>query len=563
MAGRRLAIVALLSTGLVAAPGARAAPPAAALPASAGSGRTPVARETHPFPITGTAVPGLAAFDREMLALMQRWEIPGGALAVTRDDRLVYARGFGYADVARGLPVAPDAVFRVGSVSKTVTATAILELVEDGKLRLDERVFPMFPELAPPAGTSPDPRLARITVRDLLNHSAGWDRLLSLDPMFAPRLTAQAVDARIPADPRTVIRFVKGRPLDFSPGGRFSYSNFGYALLGRVVEHASGMGYEEYVRSAILAPLGITRMRIGRSRPEDRPPGEVRYYDSGARAQVRSVFPGEEDLVAWPDGGFYIEAMDSAGGWTASAIDLVRFMTAVDGRPERPDLLSPGTQRLMLLRPQISTWVLRDAWYGLGWYVRPDGPRAAVWHGGTLFGTTALLMRITDGRAFAAVFNSKPEQAEAFLWEIEAVLRRAAARVDAWPRSDDFARWYPGDAVPRPLAPDDGATVGSATECGPAKAAPDRPPTFSWDPAGMDEFRVVISPDPQASGRIVTSGRWTPATSWTPRPEQWQRAAALSRDGGSLYWRVEGRRGDERRIGAAALLRVGVSSSPP
>jgi N-acyl-D-amino-acid deacylase len=456
MPGRRLAIVVALSAGLAAAPGARAAP-AAASPRSAS-----VARETHPFPITGERVPGLASFDREMLSLMERWGVPGGALAVIRDDRLVYARGFGYADVQLGLPVSPDAVFRVGSVSKTLTATAILKLAEDGKLRLDDRVFAMFPELTPPAGSRPDPRLARITVRDLLSHSAGWDRLASLDPMFAPRLTSQAVDARVPADARTVIRFMRGRPLEFTPGGRFAYSNFGYALLGRVVERASGMGYEQYVRDAILAPLGITRMRIRHSRPADRPPEEVRYYDAPGSLPVSSVFPGEKELVAWPDGGFHVEALDSAGGWTASAIDLVRFMAAVDGLPERPDILSPDTLRLMLLRPQLSTWMMRDTWYGLGWYVRSEGPRAAVWHGGTLFGTTALLMRITDGRAFAAVFNTKPEQAEAFLWEIEAVLRRAASRADAWPRGDAFPRWYPDDTAPRPQAPGDGTSVDTA-----------------------------------------------------------------------------------------------------
>ena len=564
MPGRRLAIVVALAAGLASAPGARAA---ATAPGSAS-----VARETHPFPVTGDPVPGLASFDREMLSLMERWEVPGGALAVTKDDRLVYARGFGYADVRRGLPVSPDAVFRVGSVSKALTATAVLKLVEDGKLQLDDRVFPMFPDLAPPAGSRPDPRLARITVRELLNHSAGWDRLASLDPMFAPRLTAHFVDARIPADAHTVIRFMRGRPLDFAPGSRFAYSNFGYALLGRVVERASGMGYEEYVRSAILAPLGITRMRTGHSRPADRPPEEVSYYDAPGRSLVRSVFPGEEDLVAWPDGGFHIEALDSAGGWTASAIDLVRFMAAVDGLPERPDILPLDTLRLMWLRPQLSTWMMGDVWYGLGWYVRPEGPRAAVWHGGTLFGTTALLMRITDGRTFAAVFNTKPEQAQTFLWEVESVLRRAAARVDAWPRGDGFARWYPDDAGPRPLAPDDGGTVagiagggaaaargttaGDGAAAGETGAAADRPPTFSWDPGGMDECRVVLSVDPQVSGRIVTSGRWTRATTWTPDADQWRRATTLAHDGGTLYWRVEGRRGGERRIGAAAMLRV-------
>ncbi|MCU0231679.1 MAG: beta-lactamase family protein [Acidobacteria bacterium] len=540
MPARRLAI-ALLSAGLVAAPGARAAGPAASASAAASPG---VARETRPFPVTGESVPGLASFDREVLGLMERWGVPGGALAVTKDDRLVYARGFGYADVERGRPVSPDALFRVGSVSKTLTATAILKLVETGKLRLEDRVFPMLPELTPPAGTRPDPRLARITVRDLLNHSAGWDRLASLDPMFAPRLTAQAVDARVPADARTVIRFMRGRPLEFSPGGRFAYSNFGYALLGRVVERASGVGYEEYVRSEVLAPLGITRMRIGRSRPADRPPEEVRYYDAPGRSPVRSVFPSDEELVAWPDGGFHIEALDSAGGWTASAIDLVRFMTAVDGLPERPDILEHDTLRLMWLRPQLSTWMLNNVWYGLGWYVRPDGPRAAVWHGGTLFGTTALLMRITDGRAFAAVFNTKPEEAEAFLWEVEAVLRRAASRVDAWPRGDDFPRWYPGDTVPQPLAPEVARGEASA------------PPAFVWDPAGMEECRVIFSTDALAAGRVATSGRWSRGGRWTPDPALWRRAIALAEDGGVVYWRVEGRRGGERRIGPPSRLRI-------
>jgi N-acyl-D-amino-acid deacylase len=540
MPARRLAI-ALLSAGLVAAPGARAAGPAASAASPASPG---VARETRPFPITGEPVPGLASFDREVLGLMERWGVPGGALAVTKDDRLVYARGFGYADLERGRPVGPDSLFRVGSVSKTLTATAILKLVETGKLRLEDRVFPMLPELTPPAGTQPDPRLARITVRDLLNHSAGWDRLASLDPMFAPRLTAQAVDARIPADARTVIRFMRGQPLEFSPGGRFAYSNFGYALLGRVIERASGMGYEEYVRSEVLAPLGITRMRIGRSRPADRPPDEVRYYDAPGRLPVRSVFPSDEELVAWPDGGFHVEALDSAGGWTASAIDLVRFMAAVDGLPERPDLLAHETLRLMWLRPQLSTWMLSNVWYGLGWYVRPDGPRAAVWHGGTLFGTTALLMRITDGRAFAAVFNTKPDEAEAFLWEVEAVLRRAAARAEAWPRGDAFPRWYPDDAVPRPIAPEAERVEESA------------PPAFAWDPAGMEECRVVFSADPLAAGRVITSGRWSHSGSWTPDEALWRRATALAGDGGSLYWRVEGRRGDERRVGPPAPLRI-------
>lgn len=507
---------------------------------------TSAPRHVRPFPLTGEQVPELESFDREVLSLMERWGIPGGAVAVTKDDRLVYARGFGYADVERGIPVAPDSIFRIASVSKALTATAILTLVEQGRLRLRDRPFEILDDLDPPAGGEPDPRVARITVRELLNHSAGWDRLQSLDPMFAPRYAASAVDARSPADVETVIRFMKGRSLEFTPGARFAYSNFGYSVLGRVIERVSGMSYEEYVRQQVLAPLGITRMRIGRSRPADRPPDEVRYYDAPGRPPVRSVFPGDDEPVPWPDGGFYLEAMDSMGGWTGSAIDLVRFMTAVDGLPERPDILPLETLRLMWLRPQLSTWMLNDVWYGLGWFVRPEGPRAAVWHGGTFFGTTALLMRITDGRAFAAVFNSKPERAEAFLFEVEARLRRAASRVDAWPRGDAFRRFYPGEDAPQPAAPAPDTVLSAAQD----------PPSFAWDPAGLEEFRVLLSGDRLATGRVVTSGRWTDASSWTPSPAQWRRAAALAREDGTLYWRVEGRRGGERRVSAPATLRV-------
>lgn len=530
---------AVLSAGvlLAGAGAARGAPPTVV---------TSATTTTRAFPVTGDYVPELESFDREVIALMERWGVPGGAVAVTKDDRLVYARGFGYANVARGLPVAPDSIFRIASVSKALTATAVLKLVEDGKLSLRDRPFETLADLAPASGAEPDPRLSRITVRDLLNHSAGWDRLRSIDPLFAPRYSATAVDAHSPADAETVIRFMKGRPLEFTPGSRFSYSNFGYSVLGRVIERAAGTSYEDYVRQEILAPLGITRMRIGRSRPADRPPEEVSYYDAPGRTRVRSVFPGDDELVPWPDGGFYLEAMDSMGGWTASAIDLVRFMTAVDGLPERPDVLPLETLRLMWLRPQLSTWMLSDVWYGLGWFVRPDGPRAAIWHGGTFFGTTALLMRITDGRAFAAVFNTKPARAEAFLFEVEARLRRAASRVDAWPRGDAFRRFYPEDDAPRPAAPPPDARV----------VADGDPPSFSWDPSGMEEFRILLSDDRLATGRVATSGRWTGSTSWTPSPEQWRRAVALAGDDGTLFWRVEGRNGKQRRVSAPTTLQL-------
>ena len=128
------------------------------------------------IPITGAAVPGMASYDQVIPALMRKHAIPGGAVAVVRDGKLIYARGFGYADVENGTPVPPDALFRIASVSKPITGVAIMKLVEEGQLQLDERVAPFIAHLTPAPGATVDPRWEQITIRPLLSHSGGWDR---------------------------------------------------------------------------------------------------------------------------------------------------------------------------------------------------------------------------------------------------------------------------------------------------------------------------------------------------------------------------------------------------
>ncbi|MCC2667636.1 MAG: beta-lactamase, partial [Armatimonadetes bacterium] len=219
------------------------------------------------------AINPMKSFDREMEAFMQTRGVPGGALAVVKDGRLVYAKGYGWADRDRQEKVQADSLFRIASISKPVTAVAVLKLVEQGKLRLSDRAFDLV-RLAPvlPAGKTQDRRLAGITIRQLLEHSGGWDRDKSFDPMFRPTLIAETVGAPAPAGPEAVIRYMLGQPLDFDPGTRFAYSNFGYCVLGRVIEKVSGMPYEEYVRKNVLAPAKITTMRIGATLESGRAP---------------------------------------------------------------------------------------------------------------------------------------------------------------------------------------------------------------------------------------------------------------------------------------------------
>jgi N-acyl-D-amino-acid deacylase len=205
----------------------------------------PPPTQTQPpeIPITGDAVPGMASFDQGVRDVMQKYKIPGGAVAVVRNGKLLYARGFGYADVENKTLVQPDALFRIASVSKAITSAAIMKLVEDGKLALDDRVAPLIADLTPPAGATVDPRWDAITIRQLLDHTGGWDRDKpgGFDPMFVPAMAAAAVGAPAPASAETIIRFMKGRPLDFNPGEKFVYSNFGYCILGRVIESLSGI----------------------------------------------------------------------------------------------------------------------------------------------------------------------------------------------------------------------------------------------------------------------------------------------------------------------------------
>jgi N-acyl-D-amino-acid deacylase len=396
------------------------------------------------IPITGAAVPGMGSYDQIIPDLMRKHAIPGGAVAVLRDGKLIYARGFGYADVESKTPVQPDALFRIASVSKPITSVSIMKLVEEGLLQLDDRVAPLIAYLTPAPGATVDPRWEQITIRQLLNHTGGWDRDKpngGFDPMFRPAIAAAAVGAPAPASAETVIRYMKGMPLDFDPGTKFVYSNFGYAVLGRVIERLSGMPYEEYVRARVLQPVGAHRTRQGRTRKSGALPDEVKYYLPGEPGMgltaplVPSVFPGE-GLVPITYGGYYLEAMDSHGGWVSSTVDLLRFMAGVDGRDNRPDILSAG---LVAEMTSNGAGLCGGAcYYAGGWLVRPTQGDATWSHGGSLPGTTSILVRSYHNFSWVAQFNARSQTGN-LDGELEAALWNALAQATSFPTHDLFS----------------------------------------------------------------------------------------------------------------------------
>ncbi|HOW85729.1 MAG TPA: serine hydrolase domain-containing protein [Candidatus Aminicenantes bacterium] len=375
------------------------------------------------------------SFGSVIPALMSKWNIPGGSVALARNGSIVLAKGYGVADKSGPTAVTAASLFRLASLSKPVTAAAVLKLYEAGSLNLDARVFDILTGIEPPDGASVDARLASITVRDLLRHSGGWDRTVSFDPMFRSREIAAALGVAPPADAAAIIRYMKGQPLDLDPGTRYAYSNFGYCLLGRVIERVSGQSYGSYVRSAVLTPAGAGGMVLGRSLEADRASGEVVYYDYAGAPLAQSVFDSGPAEVPWPYGGFALEPLDANGGWLASASDLLRFLLAVDGRTVPADILQPATIALMVERPPLAEYQSSASYYALGWMVRPTSGDANWWHTGSLPGTATIMVRTAGGLGWVALFNSRPESADAFISELDSELWRAVNAVTDWTAS--------------------------------------------------------------------------------------------------------------------------------
>jgi N-acyl-D-amino-acid deacylase len=385
---------------------------------------------------TGDAGAALAALDGTITRIMDDYRVPGGAFAMAKGGRLIHARGYGLACTDSGKAVRPDSLFRIASVSKPVTAVAMLKLVEEGQLTLDDRAFRILDHLQPLDGQAKDPRIRDITIRHLLEHSAGWDRRRNFDPIDSHKPAEHLSEEERPAGCAAIIQYMLGRPLDFAPGTRHAYSNLGYCVLSQIIEKVTGQAYESYVRAEVLAPIGIERMRVGGSRLGERLDGEVCYYDYPGAVNKRSLFPDGPTFVPQPYGSMNLQAAASSGGWIASAVDLVRFVLAVDGRPSPPDILRPETIRIMTARSDLPDWQKSDYYYALGWEISADGTRGIWSHDGAMPGTRSLLAVTSDGYAVALVFNSDPRRGGEFMQEVVDAIRRTVDQHTEWPGHD-------------------------------------------------------------------------------------------------------------------------------
>jgi CubicO group peptidase (beta-lactamase class C family) len=366
-----------------------------------------------------------------MNGFLRKWGLAGATVAVTRHDQLIYAKGLGYADKEKGILASPTNTFRVASVSKLITAIAIMKLVEEGKLTVEDKVFgkgaildlPIYKDFS-------DKRFSDITVRHLLIHEGGWHSKYG-DHLFMPHYIARYMNSKLPISDETIIRFALKKGLHFIPGTAISYSNLGYCILGKVIEQLSGMSYEQYVNAAVLEPLGIYGMHITSNKFVNKPKREVKYYDAPGSKTRLSVYNSTSYAPKCYEGTDF-ETLGAAGGWSASGADLLRILAAVNGRSPVEDLLTCSSIDSMTILPSPDK-------FGFGW-VHCD-TLGNWWRTGTLSGTSAFMMHRSDGISFTFVTNTSTWRGSKFAYDIKEMMLQALETIDWWPTIDLFPYW--------------------------------------------------------------------------------------------------------------------------
>jgi len=365
--------------------------------------------------------------DRLIGTFLHNWNIAGASIAISRDGRLIFAKGYGYADTAEMTEIQPYSRFRIASISKLVTAVGIMKLSEDGRLSLDDKVFGPDGILNDPYFNDPkDYRVNNITVAHLLSHSGGWSQRWG-DHMFMPMVVAKQMGVDLPVDLKTIVRFALDKRLHFTPGTGKSYSNLGYSILGLIIEKVTGLPYGEYCGREIFEPLGIYDMGLAGNLPSKKAPFEVTYYEPTDVLRKPSIY-GTGELLPPSYGGNDIESLGGAGAWVATAPDLMRLLLAVDGFVSKKDILSDESIKFMTDN--------NNGFAPVGW--KTTIFNGTWWRTGSFPGSAGMLKRQSDGIAWVVLLNSSAWNGPEINLYINNMMSRVISGIKQWPDHDLF-----------------------------------------------------------------------------------------------------------------------------
>lgn len=333
--------------------------------------------------------------DKKVKSFMNQWQIKGASLAVMRNDSLLYAKGYGWADEAEGIEMEPSNILRMASVSKLITAAGIMVLQDRDSLSIKDTVFGPSGILNDSLFNSliKDRNYYKITIEHLLRHQGGFNR----DPLFSSLDVKKQMRLENPPVKEDFYRLVLRNKLRFMPGDWEKYSNFGYLLLSEIIEKVSDKPYEQFICEEVLKPAGCYDMHIGGSYYSDKRDNEVRYYTHEGDGKFIEEYTGSGVIVERCYGGNNIPLLSGAGAWCGSPAEIARLVAAIDGRPEVEDIISPEAVA------QMTEYFDKET-YSLGWN---DTDPAKGWsRTGTLAGTSALVKYFPDGECWILITNT-------------------------------------------------------------------------------------------------------------------------------------------------------------
>jgi CubicO group peptidase (beta-lactamase class C family) len=338
-------------------------------------------------------------------AFRQQFTVPASSIAISRNGRFVYDQAVGMGDRQHLTQVQQSSLFRIAAVTMPITSVTIFSLVEQGKLNLTDKVFGPSAILGTKYGKPPYKQyVTDITVDHLLTHTAGGWPGDSTDPMMHNLSWDQS---------KLITETIASMSLTNPPGSHWAYSNFGYCVLGRVIEQVTGQPYSAYVQANILAPCGISTMQIAANKESQRAPNEVVYYGQYSEEPYK----------------INITRMDSDGGWIASSTQLVQFLDHVAGAPGIPALLKPATIRTMTT--PVAAYPEGLERYARGWMVSGNGA-GNWWHNGSLPGTTTTMLRTAAGMCWAALTNTRTQPSNEIDAAISQTMWNMVRAVPAW-----------------------------------------------------------------------------------------------------------------------------------
>ena len=347
----------------------------------------------------------LGKLDKKIINYMNKWQFKGASLAISRNDSLVYAKGYGWADEEKGIEMQPGHIMRMASVSKLMTAVGIMVLQDKGLLSIKDHVFGPDGILQDSLYTSyiKDKNYYNITVEHLLRHQGGFHR----DPVFSSRDVKSQLGLDSAPEAEDFYKVVLRRRLRFKPGKSQKYSNLGYMLLSEIIEEVSGKSYEQFMQEEVFEPAGCFDMHISGIYYEDKWDNEVRYYTHDGDGKFIEEYNGSGKIVERCYGGNNIPVLSGAGAWCGSPIEIARLIASIDGKSETPDIISEEAVK------QMTEYIDKET-FSLGW--NDTKPSSGWSRSGTLSGTCAYVKYFPDGECWILITNTStwkgPRQAK-------------------------------------------------------------------------------------------------------------------------------------------------------